>query len=335
MKKTALALLLVVLIATLTGCKCKHEWQDATCTAPRICVKCGEAEGEPLGHKWQGATCEEPKCCTVCGEIQGKPLGHTWEDATCQSPKHCLVCGKTEGEPFDHIWEDATCTTAKTCKLCGLTNGEALGHDWLEATVEAPKTCQRCGQTVGEPLQPSNATTVQVKKGYDRGIELALTEPGADYDYAYNWVRGLAESLCKAVDGNDQNEVDKPLVNLYGWDCTYSNAEAKRVTQKLYDYVLPRDADYLSALMRKFKTIPAVQGTIEETSVDIYVDDMDAFVSEFPVRPWALGMILSVLECYNASWMSAGGRTPIVVFSDNGFSFQWTSVGGYYKLNLK
>lgn len=28
----------------------KHEFKEATCTEPKICIKCGEKEGNPLGH---------------------------------------------------------------------------------------------------------------------------------------------------------------------------------------------------------------------------------------------------------------------------------------------
>lgn len=52
---------LIALMMILTGCQCKHEWKEATCTEPKICTKCGETEGEPLGHEWKEATCTEPK----------------------------------------------------------------------------------------------------------------------------------------------------------------------------------------------------------------------------------------------------------------------------------
>jgi len=33
---------------------CSHNWEDATCTAAKICDRCGETEGEALGHDWSG-----------------------------------------------------------------------------------------------------------------------------------------------------------------------------------------------------------------------------------------------------------------------------------------
>ena len=38
-----------------------HDWQDATCTAPKTCTSCNKTEGEAMGH-----SCEN-FCCTVCG----------------------------------------------------------------------------------------------------------------------------------------------------------------------------------------------------------------------------------------------------------------------------
>ena len=111
----------------LTGCHIGHEWQEATCTEPRTCLKGGETEGEPLGHTWVEATCTEPEHCSVCGETEGEPLEHTWVEATCTEPRHCIVCGETEGEP--------------------------LGHTLTEANYQQPEICTVCGETVGEPLQ--------------------------------------------------------------------------------------------------------------------------------------------------------------------------------------
>ncbi len=51
MKKVISALLLLVMCcALLTGCMCKHEWQDATCTTPTTCSLCNKTEGDALGH---------------------------------------------------------------------------------------------------------------------------------------------------------------------------------------------------------------------------------------------------------------------------------------------
>ena len=151
MKKWVSLLLVFSLSFALCACCVFHDWQEATCSAPRTCTKCGKTEGEPLGHTWTDATCTEAKTCSVCGETEGKPLGHTWIDASCTEPKTCSVCGMTEGEP-SHSWVAASCTKPKTCSVCGMTEGNPLGHSWADATYTKPKTCKICGLTDGEPL---------------------------------------------------------------------------------------------------------------------------------------------------------------------------------------
>lgn len=151
-KKATVGFLLIFVCVLLTGCHIIHEWQEATCTVPKICNVCEKTEGEALGHKWQEATCTEPKTCSVCGETDGEALGHEWQEATCTEAKTCSVCGETEGEPLGHKWQYATCQTPKICKACGETEGDIIEHKWREASCTKPKTCSICGVTEGEAL---------------------------------------------------------------------------------------------------------------------------------------------------------------------------------------
>ena len=57
----AMALAIFTLVS-LTACGHTHKWEDATCSAPKTCVGCGETEGEKLTH----IPGEEGKC-TLCG----------------------------------------------------------------------------------------------------------------------------------------------------------------------------------------------------------------------------------------------------------------------------
>lgn len=144
-------LLAVLLVGILTGCGCKHEWKEATCTEPSICSLCGKEEGEPRGHSWLDPTCEDPKTCRRCGKTKGEPEGHEWAEATCAEPKTCTVCAATEGKALGHTWEGGSCTEAPVCSVCGETSPEVAEHTWLDATCQAPKTCEICGLTEGEP----------------------------------------------------------------------------------------------------------------------------------------------------------------------------------------
>ncbi len=177
---------------------CIHDWKEADCRNPQVCIICGKTKGEALGHtyseltctedsacircgvvkekaaghKWTEATCTEDAVCTVCGEVGEKATGHAWKEASCLAPKTCSVCGKTEGKKADHQWKDATCTEPKTCIFCGETNGEILGHDWIPATDTAPKTCSRCGETSGEKLE--KATYTVSFRVYDLANQLGI-----------------------------------------------------------------------------------------------------------------------------------------------------------------
>lgn len=60
------------------------------------------AYGDPIGHGWEEADCTDPKRCYRCGITEGEPLGHSWLSPTCTSPKTCEVCKATEGEALGH-----------------------------------------------------------------------------------------------------------------------------------------------------------------------------------------------------------------------------------------
>ena len=126
MKKLMIIALALVMLLTLAGCACEHEWIDADCMNPKICAKCEEIEGTPLGHTWSAATCVDPKICENCAVTEGEPKGHEWVEATCTEPNICSVCGETDGEPLGHAWVDATEYAPKTCSACGVTEGDPL-----------------------------------------------------------------------------------------------------------------------------------------------------------------------------------------------------------------
>ena len=90
----------------LTGCHIKHEWQEATCAAPKTCTVGGETVGEALDHIWLVETCTEPKTCSLCGETEGEALGHTLTDANYQQAPTCTVCGETVGEPLQADFDE-------------------------------------------------------------------------------------------------------------------------------------------------------------------------------------------------------------------------------------
>ena len=73
-KKLLLIVITLVCVLNLFGCGCKHEWLEATCTAPKTCSLCNKVEGEVADHKWQDATCVSPKICSTCNETEGESV---------------------------------------------------------------------------------------------------------------------------------------------------------------------------------------------------------------------------------------------------------------------
>lgn len=151
-RKLGLWAVMVMLACALTGCKCDHVWQDASCEEPQICLLCDEAQGAALGHSWGNATCDDPRTCSTCGKTRGDANGHQWTEAACTAPKTCSACGETEGEAAGHQWSGASCEVAGHCTVCGENQGQPMGHSWVEATCDAPRTCSACGRTEGSSL---------------------------------------------------------------------------------------------------------------------------------------------------------------------------------------
>lgn len=161
MKKLLLVFTSILLLLVFSGCCLSHEWEDATCSAPKTCSKCEKTEGEPLPHTWGEATCTTPKTCSVCSTTEGDTLEHTWTEADCTHEKTCLVCLETDGEPLGHSWIDATCTTPKTCSACGESEGEPIEHSWEWVVTIEPSygkkgsqdgVCSVCGTTTTEEI---------------------------------------------------------------------------------------------------------------------------------------------------------------------------------------
>ena len=101
-----------------------HDWQDATCTTPKTCKRCGKTSGQ-IEHKYKLASSTNATCtkdgintyrCEVCGntysEVMEKAKGHKWLSATCEEPKKCSVCGITEGNARGH-------EGSVVCTICG------------------------------------------------------------------------------------------------------------------------------------------------------------------------------------------------------------------------
>lgn len=219
-----------------------HSWNDATCTEPKTCSRCGVTEGDALGHTWSDwnitlePTCTEDgsqyRTCTVCDHTATgtiAKLNHNYVGTivrpTCTEQGYmyheCTRCKDSYKDEFTdavgHTWIDATCTEPKTCSVCGATEGSALGHKWKDATCTEPKTCSVCGVTEGEALGhtevidlavPATCTESGLTEGSHCSVCGEILKPQAtSYPLGHSWVDATCTepktcSRCGLTDGN-------------------------------------------------------------------------------------------------------------------------------------
>lgn len=148
-----------------------YKASDATCTAKATYYKscaCGEKGtetfeyGELAEHNWNPATCIAPKTCSVCGATEGDALGHTegteWKSDADNHWHVCTVAGcgvVIESSKAAHTpdREAATETEPVKCSVCGYIITPALGHthDVDTAKFESDETnhwntCSGCSE---------------------------------------------------------------------------------------------------------------------------------------------------------------------------------------------
>lgn len=241
MKKTFIVLSLLSIM--LTGCCISHNWQEATCTEPKTCTKCGETEGEPLGHVWQEATCSTPKTCTVCGETSGTTLQHTPSEwivdtaATCsaEGSQHstCAICGATITEPIpklDHRPGEWSVTKAATalengqrqqlCTVCGTV----LNTETYELTATEKETSYKnmCQSYTFEEIA-RNPDSYKGNYAVFTGEVIQSMESGDDYTLRvsitkeeYDWYSDPILVTYTKKSPSESRILEDDIVTMYG-----------------------------------------------------------------------------------------------------------------------
>ena len=129
---------------------CEHQWNEATCTAPKTCTLCNATEGDVLGHTGGTATCKDKAVCTRCEKEYGELGEHEWSLATCDKLATCNHCGETSGEKLGHTpaEDDGDCTTAVNCTVCGGEITPAKAHTPAEDDGDCTTAvdCTVCGK---------------------------------------------------------------------------------------------------------------------------------------------------------------------------------------------
>ena len=78
----------------------QHSYAPASCTAAAKCA-CGATSGSALGHQWQAATCKAPKTCSVCKVTEGAIGAHKFVNGVCSVCKASDVLNPKENIKFD------------------------------------------------------------------------------------------------------------------------------------------------------------------------------------------------------------------------------------------
>jgi len=174
----------------LAGCSCNHQWQEATCTAPKTCTRCGETQGEKTAHVFGDSTCIAPEPCALCGTLEGIELTHQWRE----DGKLCLLCGLDKRNADEQFIE-------------GLAQG--LSESWAVVHPE-DEALALIGEAVITKAEQAEAFSLE----YDR--LLPLKEANFRDGTLGQWARIYIETMESAI----------AALDLYGtedWDAQYTN----------------------------------------------------------------------------------------------------------------
>ena len=111
-------------------------------------------------HNWQAATCTAPKTCSVCGDTEGEANGHdfsAWlKDATGHCQK-CSVCGeRTEFEA--HQYGEWITTKAPTTTQTGIREKSCKCGHKVEETIPVSETPSGGGNSGNSASEGNNGS---------------------------------------------------------------------------------------------------------------------------------------------------------------------------------
>lgn len=184
-KRYILLCLTVFLLLSLSACGHTHKWEDATCTAPKTCVGCGETQGEKTRHN-----VPEDGICTICKQKQDNVL--TLE------PKAQPIAPVVYGGVFlrSYLYSDAYGNMFPGQYTIHAEDGTAIAAgDWGRITfVETGPSSGKSpdfADTEYIPLRPGNykvAFTYYTKYEYDDVVTKSFVPVGEPISVNYNFI---------------------------------------------------------------------------------------------------------------------------------------------------
>jgi hypothetical protein len=116
-----------------------HTWSYIpTCIGSARCLVCGTVQIIGNGHSYNNATCTSPQRCTKCGGTTGGLAPHTWSYIPqCVGSARCLVCGTVQTIGNGHRWyyPETSGYPNNYCTVCGLRKTRMLLNGvmmWVE-----------------------------------------------------------------------------------------------------------------------------------------------------------------------------------------------------------
>ena len=116
---------------------CTDHTYDNACD--KDCNTCGDIRS--IEHNYDAATCIAPKTCTICKATSGNNLGHTY---TNDCDADCNRCKATR-TPAAHKDGTATCKEKAKCSVCGVAYGSLSEHKFGDYVYNNDATASKDG----------------------------------------------------------------------------------------------------------------------------------------------------------------------------------------------
>ena len=141
-------LMVLLFVLGLTACgECEHQWGDwtvsknATCTEEGTkehkCTECGETETakiDALGHDWNAATCTAPKTCKTCSATEGSVGSHAYTVETVKDEALKTAATCTSAAVY---YKSCACGAISTNDADTFTSGSPIAHSFVNEVVKA------------------------------------------------------------------------------------------------------------------------------------------------------------------------------------------------------
>ena len=215
-------LLFAIGILFLSGCGHVHNYSEATCTKPSLCISCGEEKEKARGHSWNEANCTMPRSCVICGSVSEETPGHKFSEATCVKAPKCTVCGKVDGEALGHTTDNGI------CERCGEKQKKTWsGHKGGNPIVYQSGICRRHGwDTTLEEYNYNKCGDVYVTYGND---EYSFTKATSEdklpkqFDAYFVVDEDTVFYLCILEESDEGIEIATVWENSEGYKLHYVN----------------------------------------------------------------------------------------------------------------